>query len=62
MSRCRVCALWRRGCLWPNDCTADNEPERIGHLFSEVFDLIDKTVDGIPDAEVDDALRQVKHV
>jgi DNA replication protein DnaC len=36
-----------------------DEPERIGQLFGEVFDLVDETVDGITDAEVDRALRQV---
>jgi hypothetical protein len=36
-----------------------DEPERIGQLFGEVFDLVDATVDSITDAEVDRVLRQV---
>lgn len=45
-----------------NDATAyphPDEPERIGQLFGEVFDLVDETVDAITDQEVDHALRQV---
>jgi hypothetical protein len=34
-------------------------PERIGQLFSEVFDLVDQTVEGVTDAEVDQALLEV---
>src|SRR2546423_6433871 len=44
----------------PNDAIAPDpmeEPDQVGQLFGEVFDLVDETVAGISDAEVDEWLR-----
>ena len=35
------------------------DPEQIGRAFGEVFDLVDETVKGITDAEVEERLRQL---
>jgi diguanylate cyclase (GGDEF)-like protein len=35
------------------------EPDRLGELFGEVFDLVDKTVQGVTDAEVEERLREL---
>ena len=35
------------------------DPEQIGRAFGEVFDLVDETVEGITDAEVEERLRQL---
>jgi hypothetical protein len=36
-----------------------DQPEPIEHLFRKVFDLVDETIDGITDIEVDDRLRRL---
>jgi len=44
-----------------DDVTPDStdEPDRIGRLFGEVFDLVDETVRDVSDAEVDERLAQL---
>jgi len=44
-----------------NDMTPNQpgEPEQTGQLFGEVFDLVDKAVEGITDAEIDNRLHQL---
>src|SRR5436305_494767 len=36
-----------------------DDPEQLGRAFSEVFDLVDETVEGISDVEVEQRLRQM---
>lgn len=44
-----------------NGATPDpmDDPEMVGRAFGEVFDLIDKTVEGITSAEIDGRLNQL---